>query len=71
MASAERNWKHELSLHGVIDQGSLIRDAPTGDDIRSVLTAAKSQAESAEITHDAYRVLVDYAASKGVNVTGF
>jgi hypothetical protein len=70
-ASAERNWKHELSLHGVIDQGSLIRDAPTGDDIRSVLTAAKSQAESAEITHDAYRVLVDYAASKGVNVAGF
>jgi hypothetical protein len=66
-----RDWKTELSEHGVIDQGSLIRDAPTAEDITSVLNAAKSQAESAEITHDAYRVLVDYASSKGANTSGY
>lgn len=66
-----RDWRKELSEHGVIDQGSLIRDAPTQTDIASVLNAAKSQAESAEITHDAYQVLVDYAASKGADTSGY
>jgi hypothetical protein len=61
-----RDWKKEFSDHGVIDQASLIRDAPTVEDITSVLNAAKSQAESAEITHDAYQVLADYAKSKSV-----
>ena len=70
-ASAERDWKAELTSHGVLDQGTLIRDAPTDADVISVLTAVMAQANAAEITNDAYRVLVDYAESRGINTSGY
>ena len=59
------NWKAEFDRYGVLDQGSMIRDAPTSDDVQSILAACKSQVADGKLDSRAYDCLQRYAESKG------
>lgn len=58
------DWAAEFKRYGVIEQAALLRDAPTADDRKSVLAAAKDQLASKKIDQRGYEWLQRYAATK-------
>ena len=54
------DWAAEFKRYGVMDQGTLLRDAPTAEDRASVLSAAKDQVNGGTLEFRAYDCLSRY-----------